>query len=124
MTDPSDAQLADLIDRAANKLDDLGWTQSKLWEGSDGVEPQRYSSGAVCAVGALILAAGGIEEVDEQRRDVIMARDAIETILESEWDETDLAEWNDESTREKAEVIDVFRTTARSLRPEFSGSGN
>jgi hypothetical protein len=107
--------IADLIERGAIVLKDKGWCQGDLWKG--GVDLQPYSGGAVCAIGALIVGAGGGAPDGEEHLGVTIAYRTVEEHLELAPGIT-LLDWNDQPGRTLDEVVTAFLDTARELRAD------
>jgi hypothetical protein len=103
----------DLLEAAANVLDNEGWTTMYL------TEP--FGGGRHCAIGALLVADG----VDPMGRTSPLLRPALSALADklgdkgdnydaSDWDI--VAKWNNYSARDGEEVSQLFRTTAQELR--------
>lgn len=91
MTNLAD-QVADVLEAAADYIEEHGWCQGHYWDGTD--------AGAVCIQGALSAIPGRIHTANRAlaREDGVVTR------------------WNDTPGREQWEVDQLLRTTAKKIR--------
>lgn len=104
---------AELLENAADILEANGWVRGVLHQSQDGGH-------AYCAFGALNMASHGNHyyfNSDEHHTLVIRAGGEVERVMGLE----DLVTWNNRDAKDKYEVIEAFRLTAKELRNEGRG---
>ena len=114
MTTPT--QVADLLDRAADHIDRVGWTQGDWHEETPGLQPK---DSPVCADGALAVAAygdpfgaGGHREPDRFALHSAAVTALIRHIGAG------LIDWNDAEGRTKDQVVGAMRAAAAEQREQ------
>ncbi|MEU5360223.1 hypothetical protein ACFY9R_29140 [Streptomyces albidoflavus] len=119
MTTPTPVDVADVLDRAADHIDRVGWTQGDWYMATSEQRPEDCS---VCAMGAISLTLTGNptppgpdEEIYGQMVDL---SDLVISHIEVLG--VDLPSWNDEPGRTKEHVLSAFRSTATALREEVA----
>ena len=118
-TSPSNAnKVADLLDRAADHIDRVGWTQGDWCEEKPGLQPKDCP---VCAGGALTVAAygdpfstGGHCKPDQFALRVAAVTALIRHICDG------LIDWNDAEGRTKGEVVGAMRAAAAEQREQVA----
>lgn len=123
---PSDNDIAAILDKAADYLDEYGWCQGDLYE-DEAVTPR------ACAVGALYITVSGapvealcVRDPEAYRRAEAAAALVIDTLGlgyllardESIQPVDELVWWNDGTDRTAQEVVDTFRSIAADYRRE------
>ncbi|MEL7994248.1 hypothetical protein AAG656_28510 [Streptomyces albidoflavus] len=116
MTTPT--QVADLLDRAADHIDRVGWTQGDWHEETPGLQPK---DSPACADGALAVAAygdpfgaGGHREPDRFALHSAAVTALIRHIGAG------LIDWNDAEGRTKGEVVGAMRAAAAEQREQVT----
>lgn len=119
MTTPTSAEVADILDKAADHLNRVGWMQGYLYDEVQAEEKARQDCPA-CAVGAINTVVYGTPSYpiyEQQIRDTAVA---AETVLAEHLGLGILTipQWNDDAERTAEQVVQAFRDTAASLRAE------
>lgn len=106
----ADIDTAEILDRAADHIDRVGWHQGSLYDNSE----LAFPSCPVCALGAINVALHGEPTFPLDGADPHDVADAVLDTLGIEG----LADWNDAPGRTQAEVTAALRDTAAALRTE------
>jgi hypothetical protein len=107
------AEIAAILDRAADHIDTVGWYQDLLFDGAQSFTTPE-SQCRVCALGAINVALHGTPNfVDGEE---IGAHDVADYVDQHRGDSLELATWNDTPGRTQAEVTAALRGTAAGLR--------
>lgn len=116
MTTPT--QVADLLARAADHIDRVGWTQGDWCEEKPGLRPEESP---VCADGALAVAAYGRPCGAGGRRtpDQVALYAAARVALNCHIGDGLIA-WNDDEDRTKGEVVGAMRAAAAEQREQVA----
>ena len=117
-TEPTPAAIADILDKAAEHIDRVGWIQNGLYDESQWGDDFPLQACRVCAVGAINTAVYGnprypILETGLQAV-AIGAENALKQHLAL--DNSTIPLWNDAPGREADEVTKALRDTAAALR--------
>lgn len=108
MTETRDQKMAELVRRAANAIDERGLFQGDFYDPWES-DPDKC---AVCAIGALRLAATG--RPDAEADDEQFVQDTI-TAFAQFLGVDSVPDWSDEAGRTTAEVRDAYRRFNASL---------
>ena len=118
VTEPTPAEVADILDKAADHIDCVGWHQGYLYDEDAAETGERLEDCPVCAMGAINGAVYGVPRYPAKERDLSVlgmhAEDALKRFLKV----LHVPLWNDEANRKKAEVVAALRDTAAGLRAE------
>lgn len=112
MEDATD--VADVLERAAEVIEERGWCQSKIEE----------VDGRVCLIGSIKAATGvpldSVASLDPANVPPLWVRaaQAVDRVIQTEHAGTWSADWNDCAGRDKYEVIDLLKTVAKEIRNE------
>lgn len=105
-------ELADVLDKAADHIDTVGWWQGSLYE--DASRP--VTACPVCAMGAINMALYGTPQFPLQARRENYETYLVADLLRPRIGYSELADWNDVEGRTQAEVTALMRETATELR--------
>lgn len=117
---PTTAEVADVLDKAADHLDRVGLTKCYLYDEDQADTGTPRTDCRVCAAGAINFAVHGMPSYsvtqvsDEQRELEVVAEEALAAHLGL--GSTTVPQWNDAKGRQKRQVVKAFRDTAASLR--------
>ncbi|WP_199546651.1 hypothetical protein [Streptomyces sp. N35] len=118
ITEPSAAEIADDLDRAADVLDANGLHKGSLYDGAQRDRGTPADKCRVCVYGALNIAITGQPRwtgKDEDTARSAAAGNAIAAHLGLTPNEV-AEEWSDDPKRRKAQVVKALRDTAAGLR--------
>lgn len=104
--------IADILDKAADHIDTVGWWQGSLYE--DAYTP--VTACPVCAMGAINMALHGTPKFPLEVRRCDYETYRVADFLRPRMGGSELAEWNDAEGRTQAEVTALMRETAAELR--------
>lgn len=109
-------EIADILDRAADHIDTVGWLQGSLYGKHEPTQP--LTECRVCAIGALNMALYGSPSfaLRDPAPDEVTAHDVAEYLQGSRTTGLELAEWNDTEGRTQNQVTALLRETAAELR--------
>lgn len=105
-------EFADILDRAADHIDTVGWYQGRLYD--DAYTP--LTACPVCAMGAINTALYGTPQFPAHLRRGSYGTYEVAELLRPRIGNAELAEWNDVPERTQAEVTALMRETAAELR--------
>lgn len=114
-TYPAPAEIADVLDKAADHIDAVGWMQGRLYDDAQADAGTPVDQCRVCLIGAMYAALQdgnprfGFITTASQR--AAAAEGALEDHLDGP-----VITWNDDPNRTKDEVTAALRTTAANLR--------
>jgi hypothetical protein len=108
--------VADILDKAANHIDTVGWHQGELYDRYQAIESA--SECRVCMLGAINVALHGDPKFPIGRKIAgeTDAHDVAAYIERRLAVDDDMATWNDAEGRTQAEVTAALRETAAELR--------
>ncbi|MGW1492614.1 DUF6197 family protein [Streptomyces sp. NPDC002402] len=120
--EPSPAAIADILDKAADHIDAVGWHQSYLYDADQAEAGTPLPECRVCILGAINVAATGTPRYGAAYRAgdeplplmVNFAQDAVARHLGSPG--FDSAVWNDMGERTQDEVTQALRDAANARR--------
>ncbi|MFH9813454.1 hypothetical protein ACH4NI_35480 [Streptomyces olivaceus] len=119
MTTPTPADIADVLDRAADHINRVGWIQDEWWEGTP---PDLYPEAVSVDADSALAVAAGAEPfapdsglTTEQAFVYHAAADALRRHVGC-----GLILWNDKPGRTQAEVTAVMRAAAASQREQVA----
>ncbi|MFF5615427.1 hypothetical protein ACFY7B_21145 [Streptomyces albidoflavus] len=118
-TSPSNAtKVADLLERAADHIDRVGWAQGDWYEETPGLQPKDCPA---CADGALAVAAYGRPRGAGAHRtpDQVALYAAAMTALSRHIGDGLIA-WNDDEARTKEQVVGAMRSAAAEQRKQVA----
>jgi hypothetical protein len=113
---PNPAEIADVLDKAADHIDAVGWHQGRLYDDAQADAGTPVDRCRVCLLGAVYAALqdgnprAGVTAPRELTL-AIAAEDAMENHLDGP-----VIDWNDSRERTQAEVTAALRATAANLR--------
>lgn len=105
-------EFADILDKAADHIDTVGWHQGRLYD--DAYTP--LTACPVCAMGAINTALFGTPKFPLDMRRADCETYEVADLLRPRIGNAELAEWNDEEGRTQDEVTALMRETAAELR--------
>lgn len=105
MTTATEAPVAEILERAAQILEERGWTQGRY--GADSIDI--ITAGPHCAIGAIATAYGDSDKYLRSEAELVLAE-----FLGLEYG--DVEPWNDEEGRTAGEVIAALRAAAEANR--------
>ncbi len=109
-------EIADILDRAADHIDTVGWYRGSLYDGEQSLGTP-LARCRVCALGAINVAIHGSPVFPIGRAgEGIGAHDVAGYVDRRRTDGAELADWNDDVARTQAEVTAALRDTAAELR--------
>lgn len=113
---PSVADIASVLDKAANHIDLFGWTQNALYDEAQAMgTPLKRCR--VCAMGAINSAVYGGPQYPVRERDLNPAGEmAVEHLRMYLGINVSVAQWNDQKLRTQDEVTAAMRSAAAELR--------
>ena len=118
MTTPTPADIADVLDRAADHIDRVGWTQGDWCEATPGLRPEESPVDADSALAVAVGAAPftpGSGLTPAQAVAYHAAMNALHRHIRG-----GLIAWNDKPGRTQAEVTAVMRAAAASQRKQVA----
>ncbi|MGW0837092.1 DUF6197 family protein [Streptomyces prunicolor] len=108
-------EFADILDKAADHIDTVGWFQGSLY--NDFTDPDKpLAACQVCALGAINMALHGTPQFPLRGHEIRYEAHEVAELLKSRIGDDELAEWNDAEGRTQAEVTALMRETAAELR--------
>lgn len=115
MTTP--AEIAAILDKAADHIDKVGLFQGELYEGRYSTSATSLTECRVCAIGALNVALHGTPHFGlDLAANEVTAHDVADFYLRDRIGGVELAEWNDMPGRTQGDVTGLFRKAAADLR--------
>lgn len=105
-------ELADVLDKAADHIDTVGWWQGSLY--NDTYKP--VTARPVCAMGAINMALYGTPQFPPLARRENYETYQVADLLKPRIGNSELSDWNDAEGRTQAEVTALMRETAAELR--------
>lgn len=110
-------QTADVLERAAEKIEKDGWIKGRLWTEKNQNCDAAAKGSAVCILGAIITVAGGQDRLSSQ----LAFKQVTENVSPSlggatQTDGSEISCWNDMPERTVQEVLDVLQLSAKQLR--------
>lgn len=119
---PSNAELGDILDKAAVIIERDGLAQEGYWKDDLGRSPDEYRPGLCCCVAGAITVAVGGTLIDDAATVATGSRDDSHPAVGALLEHLGLAvpfqlfEWNDDSLRTEASVAHTLRECATNLR--------
>lgn len=123
-TEPTAAEVADVLDKAIAHIEAVGWHQGYLYDEGQAEDGTPVNECMVCAVGAINTAVYGRPNGDPFATDgqvavVVLAEEALKRHLNRDDDYWDsVPAWNDYVNMTRQDVVDEIRDTATELRAE------
>lgn len=109
------SEFADILDKAANHIDAVGWFQGALY--NDFADPAKpLVTCQVCAIGAINMALHGTPQFPLTVPQGEPGAHEVADLMRSRIDGAEVSEWNDAEGRTQAEVTALMRETAAELR--------
>lgn len=127
-----DPEVAQLAADALGIIRDRGWRQGAQWEnGETSDDPQSYTGGSVCLIGAAMVARNQFGVNDRLTPAGFRLAKAITKIVMPTWPHEDdfmvtyvVSTWNDEDDRRQADVEHLLDEIAAKYRPDEAPGGS
>lgn len=106
---------ADVLERAADLLEEFGWCQGQFARSfiGAGVDPHSAYAVSFCAAGAIRRSAA---EISEENNPLCVGHHFLDHLCRKNPNFLTIPSWNDEDGRTKAEVVAELRAAAEGLR--------